>query len=80
MKEKPANNIVEFYDNFVNTQRKTGINLRMYSIYKRMLSLGLRSTDEVLELGAGIGSITRLICRKVKKGKVESVDRKMGSA
>lgn len=74
MEKKNRKKIAEFYDAYAQKQKATGINLRMYSLYKRMLRLGLHTGDEVLELGSGIGSITRLLAQKVKKGKIESVD------
>jgi trans-aconitate 2-methyltransferase len=64
----------EFYDNFIEYQIKTGINDRIYNLYKRIRKMGLPSTSNILELGCGIGSLTYLISRKVKLGKIEAID------
>lgn len=64
----------EFYDNFVNYQLESGINDRIYQLYKRLCKLGLSSNDKVLEIGCGIGSFTYLLSLKIKKGQIEAID------
>ena len=64
----------EFYDNFISYQIKTGINDRIYGLYKRVLKAGLPSDSDVLEIGCGIGSLTRLLVRKIKTGTITSMD------
>ena len=68
------NKIAEFYDNFVENQKSTGINDRIYLLYKRMLKYGLNKNSNVLELGCGIGAFTHLLLKTVKKGNIEAVD------
>lgn len=63
-----------FYDDFSDAQDKTGVNLRIYSLYQRALKLGLTNSSRVLELGCGVGSITRLLVKKLKRGYIEAVD------
>jgi trans-aconitate 2-methyltransferase len=66
--------IAEFYDNFVSSQEATGVNDRIYSLYKRMKKYGLNKHSNVLELGSGIGAMTYLLSKVVKKGKIEAVE------
>jgi SAM-dependent methyltransferase len=67
-------NIADFYDEFVATQLESGINDRIYHLYKKLLSLGLKPDSNLLELGSGIGTLTFLLAKYVKKGKIEAVD------
>ena len=64
----------DFYDHFIPYQKKSGINERIYSLYKRLDKLGINSHSNILEIGCGIGSLTYLLSRKVKHGKIEAVD------
>ncbi len=66
--------VVEFYNNFKTSQQNTGINERLWFLYKRLQKLGLKSDSNVLELGCGIGAMTYLISKTVTKGTIESVD------
>ena len=69
------NNIVKsYYDDFVDYQQVSKVNERIYSLYKRLLSMNLNSNSKVLELGCGIGTITFLLSKTIKKGVIESVD------
>ena len=67
-------NVIGYYDNFIAEQLKSGINDRIYHLYKRILGLGLRSNSNVLELGSGIGTMTFLLSKYVNEGKIEAVD------
>ena len=67
-------NVSAFYDEYVSLQRKTGINDRIYGLYKRLLELGVKDTSTVLELGCGIGTLTHLLSFKIKQGKIEAID------
>jgi ubiquinone/menaquinone biosynthesis C-methylase UbiE len=71
MKEK---DIAGFYDEFIGQQKNSGINERIYALYKRMSKLGLEPGSKVLELGCGIGTITYMLSRKIKTGLIEAVD------
>ena len=64
----------EYYDNFIAYQMQTGINDRIFGLYKRVCDLGIFSQSNILEIGCGIGSLTYLLSQKVKKGKIEAVD------
>lgn len=67
-------NVKKFYNDFVNYQTKSGINERIYTLYKKMKSLNLSSTSTILELGCGIGVMTYLLSKTVRKGYIEAVD------
>ncbi len=64
----------EFYDNYVTYQVKSGINDRIYSLYKRLSKIGIPSNINVLEIGCGIGRITYLLSKKIKTGSIEAMD------
>jgi len=66
--------IVDFYDDFVEEQSKSGINDRLYFLYKRTLQFGLKKNSRVLELGCGIGAMTYLLSRTVTTGSIDAVD------
>jgi len=67
-------NVKDFYNDFVNYQTKSGINERIYTLYKKMQSLNLVTSSNVLELGCGIGVMTKLLSNTVKEGYIEAVD------
>lgn len=64
----------QFYDEFINYQIQTGINDRIYSLYKRLCSIGISERTNILEIGCGIGSLTYLLSGKIRKGTIEAVD------
>lgn len=66
--------IIEFYDNFIVEQQSSGINDRIYGLFKRLKKLGLTPAFNILELGCGIGTMTFLLSRFIKKGQIEAVD------
>ena len=66
--------VVDFYNDFKTSQQNTGINERLWFLYKRLKKLGLKSDSNVLELGCGIGAMTYLMAKTVTKGTIESVD------
>jgi trans-aconitate 2-methyltransferase len=67
-------NSAKFYDDFITYQIDTGINDRIYNLYKRLCKLGISSGTNILEIGCGIGALTYLLSRKIKKGKIEAID------
>lgn len=71
MKQKE---IADFYDDYVQRQLKIGANERLISLYKRMLSFGLKENSKILELGSGVGVFTKLLSKKVSKGIIEAID------
>jgi len=72
MEEKDK--IVNFYDQFVVKQEKTGINSRHLSILDKLVKAGLSSHHRVLEIGCGIGTVSQLMAKISKKGEILAVD------
>ena len=68
------NKVIKFYDNFVKYQKKSNVNYRIYSLYKRAKKYGLSNYSNILELGSGIGAMTYLLSKSVKKGTIETVE------
>ncbi|MEY4604036.1 MAG: hypothetical protein RIT43_1328, partial [Bacteroidota bacterium] len=68
------NKIKSFYDNFINYQKESNVNERIFSLYKKTRRYGLNKYSNVLELGSGIGTMTCLISKTVTKGRIETVE------
>lgn len=67
--------IAEFYNGHAQqVQGKVGVNIRHRSIMRRLERAGLRSEHHVLEVGCGIGTLTRLLAKTVRKGSILAVD------
>lgn len=64
----------KFYDAYVEEQLKKGINHRHISIQELLIKKGLKRNDVVLEIGAGIGTVTGLIAKYIKQGKIVAND------
>ncbi|MEI8193833.1 MAG: class I SAM-dependent methyltransferase [Flavobacteriia bacterium] len=71
---KSNDEVIGFYDAFVDQQGATGINDRIFGVYERMRALGLSNQSSVLELGCGIGMMTSLLKRTVNQGKIHAID------
>ena len=69
-----SSDVQEFYDAFSSYEAKSGINLRHYSILNKLVASGLRPYDDVLEMGCGIGQLSFLLHRYLRKGKLVSID------
>ena len=63
-----------FYDDYLSYHIKSGINDRIYRLYKKLRRAGLRSNETILEIGCGIGALTYLLAKKIKKGRIEAFD------
>lgn len=68
------NNISKFYDDFSEQQVITGTNLRHYYLFNRILKSGLKKDHKVLEIGCGIGTLTKLLFSFLKKGEMVVTD------
>lgn len=66
--------VEEFYDDFVKTQKSIGVSVRHRLIHKKLKSLGLKSNSNVLEVGCGIGTVSSLIIKSIPNGKFVGVD------
>ena len=67
-------NVEEFYDDFVDNQEKIGIAIRHRLIHKKLKSIGLQSSSNVLEVGCGIGTVSHLIIKSIPNGKFVGCD------
>jgi trans-aconitate 2-methyltransferase len=66
--------VADFYDGFSEGEQKTGLNLRHYLIFRTCLRYGLRRNHKVLEIGCGIGQLTGLLAKFVRKGHITATD------
>jgi len=66
--------IVEFYDEYSKKQINTGINIRHYQLFKKIIKAGLKKNFTVLEVGCGIGTLTSLILSYLKNGRLVAAD------
>lgn len=66
--------ISSFYDGFRKQQAATGVNLRHYLVFDKCIRAGLKSNHNVLEIGCGIGTFTRLLARFIKGGNIVATD------
>ncbi len=66
--------VSDFYDEFSAFQEKIAYNERHFLMLDKLLELELRKDSNVLELGCGIGVISSLILRVIKKGRLTAVD------
>ena len=68
------NSVQSFYDEFTTKQLDAGISLRNIRIQEWTEKFGLKPTDNVLEIGCGIGTQTELLARFVSNGQITAVD------
>jgi 2-polyprenyl-3-methyl-5-hydroxy-6-metoxy-1,4-benzoquinol methylase len=66
--------VIEFYNSFKDKQIDVGINIRHRTIFKYLKREGLKSHFSVLEIGCGIGSLTKLMSNYIYKGNILAVD------
>lgn len=71
---KSKKEIAEFYDRFIGNQKKAAYNERHYFLNNELKRMGLCASSNILEIGCGIGVISSLLAKTVKKGKVISMD------
>lgn len=80
MTQKPDNtHVAGWYDEYTGRQKNVGVNLRHLEIMIQLKKAGLKPTNNVLEIGCGIGTLTSLIAGYVKQGKVTAADISPGS-
>src|SRR5687767_3324590 len=66
-----------YYDKLwaeLETQNKAGVNIRHLTILKNLKREGLGRNSKVLEIGCGIGTLTKLIAKNLGNGKIVGVD------
>lgn len=64
----------QFYDSYIKRQVESGINNRIYYLFRQLKKYGLRKDLKILEIGCGIGALTYLLSGKIKTGLIEAVD------
>lgn len=70
-----SRDVTAFYDGYVERQALVGTNARHRAILSWAKRFGLQEGDRVLEIGAGIGTVTRLLSDAVgPRGRVLGVD------
>lgn len=69
-----SSKVADYYNDFVPKQNKVGINSRHRSILLHLIQFGLKPDHNILEIGCGIGTLSKLLSKYAKKGKVTSVD------
>lgn len=68
------NKVAIFYDDFSSAQMKAGVHKRHFLILEWLKSFGLKKDHQVLEVGAGVGTVTGLIAGFVTKGNIVAND------
>lgn len=66
--------IKKWYNTFSEKQVATGTNLRHFTIFNKLIGAGLRRNHAVLEIGCGIGTLTKLIYGYLKSGELVATD------
>jgi trans-aconitate 2-methyltransferase len=66
--------VKSWYNDYSEKQVRVGVNLRHYTIMNEVIKAGLKRNSKVLEIGCGVGTLTELLHRYVKRGKIVSTD------
>lgn len=66
--------VSEFYDEFSSYQINTGFNKRHYSILNWCEKFGMKNGMRILEIGCGIGTVSRLMAEKFSKSEFHCYD------
>ena len=72
--DKSRDQISGYYDGFSKHMEKIGVNIRHRTIFYQLMQNGLKQNATVLEIGCGIGQVTGLIAKYLKKGSIVAVD------
>lgn len=71
---KSSIEIAKFYDHYTLHQVKTGVNLRHLNLFNALVKAGLKKNHRVLEVGCGVGTLTGLLSRFLRRGKLVAAD------
>ncbi|MFK7923523.1 MAG: methyltransferase domain-containing protein [Bacteroidia bacterium] len=66
--------VESYYDEWVDGQIKIGVNLRHLEIFHALKKQGLKPTDDVLEIGCGIGAVSSLLVPYLRRGSLLGID------
>ncbi len=63
-----------YYDDFINHQEKIGISTRQRIIAKNVKKIGVKKNSNILEIGCGIGTVSKLLIDMIPNGKFVGCD------
>lgn len=66
--------VQNWYNAYIGRQKRIGLNLRHYYIFRRCVRAGMRRKSKVLEVGCGIGTLTTLLSSYLKHGTLVATD------
>lgn len=69
-----GSDVEKYYDEFSAYEVSRGVNLRHFHIFNELKRSGIQKNHSVLEIGCGIGQLTGLLKRYLRKGKIVSTD------
>lgn len=72
--EKNTQEVKEYYDNYVTHQKKIGISIRHRLILKAIKKLKLKKSTNVLEIGCGVGTVSKLLVNHFAEGQFLGCD------
>lgn len=66
--------VADYYDDFSEKQVSLGLNIRHRVILSKLRHYGLKRNHKVLEIGCGVGLMTRALGKFLKSGHVTALD------
>jgi trans-aconitate 2-methyltransferase len=66
--------IKKWYNDYAKKQVHTGTNLRHFTLCNLLISNGLKKHHSVLEIGCGIGTLTKLMHNYLRRGEILATD------
>ncbi|MBP5983327.1 MAG: class I SAM-dependent methyltransferase [Fluviicola sp.] len=66
--------VKEYYDDFINHQEKIGISTRQRIIAKNVKKVGVKNDANILEIGCGIGTVSKLLIKMIPNGQFVGCD------
>ncbi len=77
MSEKSQKEVAEYYNKLwlnLEKESKNTPNDRHYKILKELKKAGLKKSHRVLEIGCGIGTLSRILSQYLRKGSIKGLD------
>lgn len=63
-----------YYDDYINHQEKIGISTRQRIIAKNVKKIGVKKNFNILEIGCGIGTVSKLLIKMIPEGNFVGCD------